>query len=69
MRDIISEIGELNYKDVIDFVTKRGFCSISILQRAFHLNYNTAARIQEKMEEEGMLAPYDNHIRKVIKKD
>jgi DNA segregation ATPase FtsK/SpoIIIE-like protein len=69
MRDIVSEIGALNYQDVLDFVIKKGFCSISMLQREFYLNYNTAARIQEKMEADGILAPYENNISRVITKE
>lgn len=52
----------VKYDEAVTFVTKNGFCSISILQREFYLNYNTAARVQERMLREGLLAKHHNHI-------
>ncbi len=47
------------YDEAVAFVTEVGHASISMVQRRFHIGYNRAARIVEKMEEEGIVAPSD----------
>ncbi len=47
------------YDEAVAFVTEVGQASISMVQRRFRIGYNRAARIVEKMEEEGIVAPAD----------
>ncbi len=47
------------YDEAVAFVTEVGQASISMIQRRFRIGYNRAARIVEKMEEEGIVAPSD----------
>lgn len=55
--------GELEYDSMYDkcveLVTQRGQASTSMLQRAFRLGYNRAARIIDMMEREGIVGPMD----------
>lgn len=45
------------YDEAVAFVTEAGQASISMIQRRFRIGYNRAARIVEKMEEDGIVAP------------
>jgi len=45
------------YDEAVAFVTEAGQASISMVQRRFRIGYNRAARIVEKMEEDGIVAP------------
>lgn len=47
------------YDEAVAFVTEVGQASISMVQRRFRIGYNRAARIVEKMEEEGIVSPSD----------
>ena len=47
------------YDEAVAFVAEAGQASISMIQRRFRIGYNRAARIVEKMEEEGVVAPSD----------
>ena len=47
------------YDDAVAFVAEAGQASISLIQRKFRIGYNRAARIIEKMEEEGIVGPSD----------
>ena len=47
------------YDDAVAFVAETGQASISLIQRRFRIGYNRAARIIEKMEEEGVVGPSD----------
>jgi S-DNA-T family DNA segregation ATPase FtsK/SpoIIIE len=47
------------YDDAVAFVADTGQASISLIQRRFRIGYNRAARIVEKMEEEGIVGPSD----------
>ncbi len=47
------------YDEAVAFVAEVGHASISMVQRRFRIGYNRAARIVEKMEEEGIVAPSD----------
>lgn len=47
------------YDEAVAFVTEVGHASISMVQRRFRIGYNRAARIVEKMEEDGIVAPSD----------
>lgn len=55
--------GELDYDSMYDkcveLVVQRGQASTSMLQRAFRLGYNRAARIIDMMEREGIVGPMD----------
>ena len=52
------------------YVIEAGEASISKIQRRFKIGYNRAARIVEKMEEEGLLAQSDGtgRPREVLRK-
>lgn len=47
------------YDEAVAFVTEAGQASISMVQRRFRIGYNRAARIIEKMEEDGVVGPAD----------
>jgi S-DNA-T family DNA segregation ATPase FtsK/SpoIIIE len=47
------------YDEAVAFVADTGQASISLIQRRFRIGYNRAARIIEKMEEEGVVGPSD----------
>ncbi len=47
------------YDEALAFVAEIGQASISLIQRRFRIGYNRAARIIEKMEEEGVVGPSD----------
>lgn len=47
------------YDQCVQFVLDKRVASTSMLQRAFRLGYNRAARIIEKMEREGIVGPMD----------
>jgi S-DNA-T family DNA segregation ATPase FtsK/SpoIIIE len=45
------------YAQALSLVRAHGVASISMIQRKLRIGYNRAARIVERMEEEGFLAP------------
>ncbi len=47
------------YDEAVAFVAETGQASISLIQRRFRIGYNRAARIIEKMEQEGIVGPSD----------
>jgi DNA segregation ATPase FtsK/SpoIIIE, S-DNA-T family len=47
------------YDEAVAFVAELGQASISLIQRRFRIGYNRAARIIEKMEEEGVVGASD----------
>jgi len=47
------------YDEAVAFVAEVGQASISLVQRRFRIGYNRAARIVEKMEQEGVVGPSD----------
>jgi len=47
------------YDEAVAFVAELGQASISLIQRRFRIGYNRAARIIEKMEEQGVVGPSD----------
>jgi len=47
------------YDEAVAFVAEIGQASISLIQRRFRIGYNRAARIIEKMEEEGVVGASD----------
>jgi S-DNA-T family DNA segregation ATPase FtsK/SpoIIIE len=47
------------YDEAVAFVAETGQASISLVQRRFRIGYNRAARIIEKMEDEGVVGPSD----------
>jgi S-DNA-T family DNA segregation ATPase FtsK/SpoIIIE len=47
------------YDEAVAFIAEIGQASISLIQRRFRIGYNRAARIVEKMEEEGVVGPSD----------
>jgi S-DNA-T family DNA segregation ATPase FtsK/SpoIIIE len=52
------EFDEL-YDQALALVTETGQASISMLQRRLRVGYNRAARMIEKMEEQGVVGPSD----------
>ena len=45
------------YRQSLELVRERGVASISYIQRRLRIGYNRAARLVERMEEDGFLAP------------
>jgi S-DNA-T family DNA segregation ATPase FtsK/SpoIIIE len=60
-KETSEENGEYDekYDEALAFVAETGQASISLIQRRFRIGYNRAARIIEKMEEEGVVGPSD----------
>ncbi len=57
------------YREAVKLVTSLGQASISLIQRKLRIGYNRAARIIEKMEEEGIVGPSDGvKPREVLRK-
>jgi S-DNA-T family DNA segregation ATPase FtsK/SpoIIIE len=48
------------YRKALEVVVERKVASISYIQRRLRIGYNRAARLVERMEEEGLLAPGEN---------
>jgi S-DNA-T family DNA segregation ATPase FtsK/SpoIIIE len=46
-------------EQALEIVRKQGTASASMLQRRLRIGYNRAARLIERMEEEGMIGPAD----------
>ncbi|MDD3846129.1 MAG: DNA translocase FtsK 4TM domain-containing protein [Syntrophorhabdaceae bacterium] len=62
-------IDDEKYEEAVEFVSSRGEASISMVQRRFRIGYNRAARIIERMEQEGIVGPSDGvKPREVLKK-
>ena len=47
------------YDRAVSLVVEKGQASTSMVQRAFRIGYNRAARILETMEQEGVVGPAD----------
>jgi S-DNA-T family DNA segregation ATPase FtsK/SpoIIIE len=63
------EITDEKYQEAVALVTNLGQASISLIQRKLRIGYNRAARIIEKMEEEGIVGPSDGvKPREVLRK-
>jgi len=60
-READREVEEFDekYDEAVAFVAETGQASISLIQRRFRIGYNRAARIVEKMEEQGIVGPSD----------
>lgn len=62
-------VDDEKYEEAVQFVMERGEASISMIQRRFRIGYNRAARIVERMEKEGIVAPSDGvKPREVLKR-
>ncbi|RMG43199.1 MAG: DNA translocase FtsK [Candidatus Dadabacteria bacterium] len=55
----ISDEYDALYDRAVELVMQRGLASTSMLQRAFRIGYNRAARIIDTMEREGIIGPMD----------
>ena len=58
--DIISNNKDDLYSKAVDIVIKQQKVSTSYIQRYLQVGYNRAARIVEKMEEEGIISEANN---------
>jgi len=47
------------YEQAVRMIIEKGFASTSMVQRAFRIGYNRAARILDVMEKEGIVGPAD----------
>lgn len=58
---------EENYQIAKDHVIRMQQASVSMIQRRLRIGYITAARIMDRLEEEGVVTPYEgNTPRKVL---
>jgi S-DNA-T family DNA segregation ATPase FtsK/SpoIIIE len=60
-RDLLNDEGEYDaiYDKAVELVLQKGQASTSMLQRAFRIGYNRAARVIDMMEKEGLVGPMD----------
>ncbi|MEW6102758.1 MAG: DNA translocase FtsK [bacterium] len=62
------EIDDSLYEQAISIVEDAGYGSTSMIQRKLKIGYNRAARLIERMEEEGIVSPSDgSKPRKVLR--
>ena len=67
--DLISSNNDHLYGKAVDIVVKQQRVSTSYIQRYLQIGYNRAARIIEKMEEDGIISEANNSgKRHVLKK-
>ncbi len=57
------DAGDDLYRKAVEIVMQEGKCSTSFIQRRLQIGYNRAARLVERMEEEGIVSPA-NHAGK-----
>ena len=68
--DLISKNQDELYSKAVDIVVKQQKVSTSFIQRYLQIGYNRAARMIEKMEEEGIITEANNAgKRDVLKKN
>ncbi len=60
-KDLLNDEGEYDaiYDRAVELVLQKGQASTSMLQRAFRIGYNRAARIIDMMEKDGLVGPMD----------
>lgn len=60
-KDLLNNPDEYDavYDKAVEFVLEKGHASTSMIQRAFRIGYNRAARIVDMMEKEGIVGPSD----------
>ena len=57
--DESADVTDEKYREAVALVTNLGQASISLIQRKLRIGYNRAARMIEKMEEDGIVGPSD----------
>ncbi len=63
------EVDDEKFGEVLSFAYEKGFVSASMIQRRFKVGYNRAARMVERMEEEGIIgAPDGAKPRQVLRR-
>ena len=68
--DLVSENTDELYNKAVEIVIKQQKVSTSFIQRYLQIGYNRAARIVEKMEEDGIITEANNAgKRHVLKKE
>lgn len=55
------------YAEAVDFVRQQGKASISLIQRRFRIGFNSAARIIEQMEKDGIIGPADGSKPRLVR--
>jgi S-DNA-T family DNA segregation ATPase FtsK/SpoIIIE len=60
-KDLLGDDAEYDaiYDKAVELVLQKGQASTSMLQRAFRIGYNRAARVIDMMEKEGLVGPMD----------
>ncbi len=58
-KELEDEEYDEKYDEAVAYVSRTGQASISLIQRKLRIGYNRAARIIERMEEEGIVGPSD----------
>ena len=54
------------YRQAVEIVLNEGKCSTSFIQRKLQIGYNRAARLVERMEEEGIVSPPDHRGKREV---
>ena len=54
------------YRQAVEIVLNEGKCSTSFIQRKLQIGYNRAARLVERMEEEGVVSPPDHRGKREV---
>ncbi|OUB92314.1 cell division protein FtsK [Bacillus thuringiensis serovar medellin] len=63
----INEVIERLYEPAKEFVIENQIARVSSLQRKFRIGYMTAAKIMDRLEENGIVGPYaGSQPRKVL---
>ena len=66
--DLISNNNDDLYSKAVDIVIKQQKVSTSYIQRYLQIGYNRAARIVEKMEEDGIISEANNAGKRYVLK-
>ncbi|AOM08928.1 cell division protein FtsK [Bacillus thuringiensis] len=56
---ISDEVAEKHYEEAKEFVITMQAASVTMMQRRFRIGYTSAAKIIDRLEENGIIGPYE----------